>query len=248
MPAGDSCTPDRTLPPRGRAGPLRYIGTMSRRPATTARILLTGFDPFNGARVNPSWQAVQALHNRQIGGRRIVAAQLPTVFGASLRRLDTLLDQLRPELVICVGQAGGRGALSLERVAINVDDAPIPDNAGDQPVDTPVAAGAPAAYFSSLPIKAALAALRREGLPAEVSQTAGTFVCNHVFYGLMHRIATHPGLRHTRGGFVHVPWLPEQGVPHLALDEVVRGLRVIVRSALAAPAAAPAAPGGGATH
>ncbi len=221
---------------------------MSRRPATTARILLTGFDPFNGARVNPSWQAVQALHNRQIGGRRIVAAQLPTLFGASLRRLDTLLDQLRPELVICVGQAGGRGALSLERVAINVDDAPIPDNAGDQPVDTPVAAGAPAAYFSSLPIKAALAALRREGLPAEVSQTAGTFVCNHVFYGLMHRIATHPGLRHTRGGFVHVPWLPEQGTPHMPLGEVVRGLRVIVRSALATPAAAPAAPGGGATH
>lgn len=209
---------------------------MSRRLATTARVLLTGFDPFNGAQVNPSWLAVQALHNRQIGGRRIVAAQLPTVFGASLRRLEMLLDQLRPELVICVGQAGGRSAISLERVAINVDDAPIPDNAGDQPVDTPVAAGAPAAYFSSLPIKAALAALQREGLPAEVSQTAGTFVCNHVFYGLMHRLASHPGLRHTRGGFVHVPWLPEQGAPAMALDDVVRGLRVVVRAALTSPA------------
>ena len=226
---------------------------MSRRPATTARILLTGFDPFNGANVNPSWQAVQALHNRQIGGRRIVAAQLPTVFGASLRRLDTLLDQLRPELVVCVGQAGGRGAISLERVAINVDDAPIADNAGARPVDAPVAPGAPAAYFSSLPIKSLLAALQREGLRAEVSQTAGTFVCNHVFYGLMHRIATHPGLRQTRGGFVHVPWLPEQGTPHMALDEVVAGLRTIVRGSLrsvAVPpaAAASAAPGGGATH
>ena len=209
---------------------------MSRRLATTARVLLTGFDPFDGAQVNPSWQAVQALHNRQIGGRRIVAAQLPTVFGTSLRRLDTLLDQLRPELVICVGQAGGRSAISLERVAINVDDAPIPDNAGDQPVDTPVAAGAPAAYFSSLPIKAALAALQREGLPAEVSQTAGTFVCNHVFYGLMHRLASHPGLSHTRGGFVHVPWLPEQGAPAMALDDVVRGLRTVVRAALSEPA------------
>ena len=215
---------------------------------TPGRVLLTGFDPFDGAPVNPSWLAVQALHNRQIGGRRIVAAQLPTVFGTSLRQLDTLLDQLRPELVICVGQAGGRGAISLERVAINVDDAPIPDNAGARPVDAPVAPDAPAAYFSSLPIKSLLAALQREGLRAEVSQTAGTFVCNHVFYGLMHRIATHPGLRHTRGGFVHVPWLPEQGTPHMALDEVVRGLRVVVRSALAAPAAAPVAPGGGATH
>lgn len=218
--------------------------------AAQGRILLTGFDPFNGAQVNPSWQAVQALHNRQIGGRRVVAAQLPTVFGDSLRVLDTLLDQLRPELVICVGQAGGRRALSLERVAINVDDAPIPDNAGCQPVDRPVAPGAPVAYFSSLPIKAALAALQREGLPAEVSQTAGTFVCNHVFYGLMHRLATHPGLRHARGGFVHVPWLPEQGSPSLPLADVVSGLRTVVRAALAEPppVAVLVRPSAGATH
>lgn len=223
---------------------------MSHPSAPAARILLTGFDPFNGARINPSWQAVQALHNRQISGRRVVAAQLPTVFGDSLRVLDTLLDQLRPEIVICVGQAGGRSALSLERVAINVDDAPIPDNAGRQPVDHPVAPGAPVAYFSSLPIKAALAALQREGLPAEVSQTAGTFVCNHVFYGLMHRLATHPGLRHARGGFVHVPWLPEQGSPSLPLADVVCGLRTVVRAALAEPppAAVLARPGAGATH
>ncbi len=222
---------------------------MSRASAPQRRVLLTGFDPFNGAVVNPSWQAVQALHNRQIQGRRIVAAQLPTVFGASLRTLETWLDQLRPELVICVGQAGGRDALSLERVAINVNDAPIPDNAGSQPVDTPVAPGAPAAYFSTLPIKAALAALQAEGLRAEVSQTAGTFVCNHVFYGLMHRLASHPGLRQTRGGFVHVPWLPEQGNPAMAMEDVVRGLRIIVRTALsgtASPAGANAA--AGATH
>lgn len=222
---------------------------MSRASAPQRRVLLTGFDPFNGAVVNPSWQAVQALHNRQIQGRRILAAQLPTVFGDSLRTLDTLLDQLRPELVICVGQAGGRAALSLERVAINVNDAPIPDNAGCQPVDTPVAPGAPAAYFSSLPIKATLAALQADGLPAEVSQTAGTFVCNHVFYGLMHRLASHPGLRQTRGGFVHVPWLPEQGSPAMALEDVVRGLRIIARTALsdaASPDGANAA--AGATH
>ena len=196
------------------------------------RVLLTGFDPFGGATLNPSWLAVQALHGRRLLGHILVAARLPTVFGDSLRTLQALLAQHRPALVVCVGQAGGRSALSLERIAINVDDAPIADNAGAQPIDTPVVPGAPAAYFSTLPIKAMRAALRREGLPAEVSQTAGTFVCNHVFYGLMHALATQPELRHTRGGFVHVPWLPEQGTPSMALDDVVRGLRVALRCAL----------------
>jgi pyroglutamyl-peptidase len=198
-------------------------------------VLLTGFDAFGGDAINPSWLAVRALHGRQMAGHAVVAAQLPTVFGEALRELHVLLVKHQPALVICVGQAGGRSALSLERIAINVDDAPIPDNAGAQPIDVPVAPGAPAAYFSTLPIKAMLAALQREGLPAEVSQTAGTFVCNHVFYGLMHTIAANPELRHTRGGFVHVPWLPEQGTPNMALDDVVRGLRVAVRAALVTP-------------
>jgi pyroglutamyl-peptidase len=198
-------------------------------------VLLTGFDAFGGDSINPSWLAVRALHGRQMAGHAVVAAQLPTVFGEALRELHVLLVRHQPALVICVGQAGGRSALSLERIAINVDDAPIPDNAGAQPIDVPVAPGAPAAYFSTLPIKAMLAALQREGLPAEVSQTAGTFVCNHVFYGLMHTIAANPELRHTRGGFVHVPWLPEQGTPNMALDDVVRGLRVAVRAALVTP-------------
>jgi pyroglutamyl-peptidase len=195
-------------------------------------ILLTGFDAFGGATLNPSWLAVQALQGRQMLGHRVVAAQLPTVFDASLRELNALLLQHRPALVICVGQAGGRGALSLERVAINVNDAPIADNAGAQPVDTPVVRRAPTAYFTGLPIKAMRAALQREGIAAEVSQTAGTFVCNHVFYGLMRTLATKRELRHTRGGFVHVPWLPEQGTPHMALDDIVRGLRVALRCAL----------------
>jgi pyroglutamyl-peptidase len=213
---------------------------------TRPRVLLTGFDAFGGDAVNPSWLAVRALHGRQIAGHTVVVAQLPTVFGEALRALHGLLVKHQPALVICVGQAGGRSALSLERVAINVDDAPIPDNAGAQPIDAPVAPGAPAAYFSTLPIKAMLAALQREGLPAEVSQTAGTFVCNHVFYGLMHTIAANPELRHTRGGFVHVPWLPEQGTPNMALDDVVRGLRVAVRAALVTPQDTLLA--GGATH
>ncbi|OGB40295.1 MAG: pyroglutamyl-peptidase I [Burkholderiales bacterium RIFCSPLOWO2_12_67_14] len=211
------------------------------------RVLLTGFDPFGGATLNPSWLAVQALHGRRLLGHTLMAARLPTVFGDSLRTLPALLAQHRPALVVCVGQAGGRSALSLERIAINVDDAPIADNAGAQPIDTPVAPGAPAAYFSTLPIKAMRAALRREGLPAEVSQTAGTFVCNHVFYGLMHALATQPELRHTRGGFVHVPWLPEQGTPSMALDDVVRGLRVALRCALENRPQTPEL-GAGATH
>lgn len=201
-------------------------------PRLLPKILLTGFEPFGGESINPSWLAVKALHGRQVLRHTVVAAQLPTVFDASLHELRALLHQHRPALVICVGQAGGRAPLSLERVAINVNDAPIADNAGAQPVDTLVQAGAPAAYFTTLPIKAMLAALREEGVPAEVSQTAGTFVCNHVFFGLMHALATQPEFGHARGGFVHVPWLPEQGSPSMPLDDIVRGLHTAVRCAL----------------
>jgi pyroglutamyl-peptidase len=196
------------------------------------KVLLTGFEPFGGETINPSWLAVKALHGRKMLGRTVVAAQLPTVFDDSLRVLNKLLLEHQPELVVCVGQAGGRHAMSLERVAINVNDAPIADNAGAQPIDTPVVRRAPVAYFTTLPIKAMLAALHRENIRAEVSQTAGTFVCNHVFYGLMRMLATNHALRHTRGGFVHVPWLPEQGAPHMSLDDLVRGLRAALRCAL----------------
>jgi pyroglutamyl-peptidase len=194
--------------------------------------LVTGFDPFGGSHVNPSWQAVQALDGRVIAGRRVIGAEVPTIFGQSLLRLAELVEQHQPELVVCTGQAGGRGALSLERVAINVNDARIPDNAGGQPVDTPVVAGGPAAYFTSLPIKAMLAALLREGINAEVSQTAGTFVCNHVFYGLMHLLAQ-PRFHGVRGGLVHVPFLPEQGQPSMRVDQIVAGLALAIEVALA---------------
>ncbi|MEP6790643.1 MAG: pyroglutamyl-peptidase I [Ramlibacter sp.] len=196
------------------------------------RVLVTGFDPFGGDAVNPSWLAVQPLHGRRIAGHRVVAAQLPTVFGQSLAALRLLLDEHRPALVVCTGQAGGRNALSLERIAINVNDARIADNANAQPVDTPVVAQGPAAYFSTLPIKAMLAALEREGIRAEVSQTAGTFVCNHIFYGLMHELATRRGLRRTRGGFVHVPWLAGQGQPSMRLEDITQGLKAALRCAL----------------
>lgn len=200
--------------------------------AKSPSVLLTGFDPFGGDALNPSWLIAQALHRRQLAGHRIIAAQLPTVFGDSLTRLNALLAERRPALVICLGLAATRAAISLERVAINVDDARIADNAGAQPIDTPVVAGAPTAYFSTLPIKAMQQAINWAGVPAEVSQTAGTFVCNHVFYGLMHRLATARGLRGTRGGFIHVPMLPEQGAPCLPLDQMVEGLRIGIRTAL----------------
>ncbi|MDE1959043.1 MAG: pyroglutamyl-peptidase I [Xanthomonadaceae bacterium] len=207
----------------------------TRRPASAApRVLLTGFEPFGGETVNPSWEAVRALRGRRIAGHRIAVARLPTAFGDALAELDAALIATRPRLVIAVGQAGGRDRLSLERVAINVDDARVADNRGRQPVDVPVVAGAPAAYFSTLPIKAALAALTAAGIPAAISQSAGTYVCNHVFYGLMHTLALRRGVR---GGFVHIPFLPAQaahhrGAPSMTLDTVIAALRLIVEVSL----------------
>lgn len=201
---------------------------------TTRTVLLTGFQPFGGEQVNPSWQAVSALHGVRIAGHRVVARELPVAFGDSLKVLRAGLREIRPSLVICVGQAGGRAQLSLERVAINVDDARIPDNAGSQPVDLPVVNGGPAAYFTTLPIKTMRETLCAAGFPAEVSQTAGTYVCNHVFYGLMHALRAQRGVR---AGFIHIPYSPAQaaahaGAPSLAPETVTEGLRVAIRVAL----------------
>ena len=221
-------------PPKPKTSAAASVAKRKTVSATTQpKVLITGFDAFGGESINPSWLAAQALHGRVMLGHKLVAAQLPTVFDQSLLALRVLLQQHKPVLTICVGQAGGRAGLSLERVAININDARIADNAGAQPVDTPVVAGAPAAYFSSLPIKAMLLALQRKGIPAEVSQTAGTFVCNHVFYALMHLLATQRGFKHSRGGFIHVPWLPEQGTPSMPLADITRGLELAVRTALA---------------
>jgi pyroglutamyl-peptidase len=195
-------------------------------------VLVTGFAPFGGSGINPSWMAAQALHGRLVAGHRLIGAQLPTVFGDSLLRLRELMHRHRPALVVCTGQAAGRAALSLERIAINVNDAHIPDNAGAQPIDTPVIPGGPAAYFTSLPIKAMLVSMIAEGINTEVSQTAGTFVCNHVFYALMHELATRHEFGHARGGLIHLPWVPGQGQPSMRLDEIVRGLRVAISCAL----------------
>lgn len=211
-------------------------------------VLLTGFEPFNKEPINPAWEAVRTLDGWSEGHFAVVARQLPCVFGDANAAMRALIDELQPALVIAVGQAGGRVDLSVERVAINVDDAPIKDNAERQLVDEPIVRGGPAAYFSTLPIKAIVAELRAAGLPASVSQTAGTFVCNHVFYGLMHVLATQP---HVRGGFIHIPYLPEQAARHpgaasMSLGQMVEGIQVAVRTALAADGDIAAA--GGATH
>jgi pyroglutamyl-peptidase len=193
--------------------------------------LVTGFDPFGGSKTNPSWHAVHALNGRTIAGRKVIGAEIPTVFNLSLDRMAQLLVEHQPELVIVTGQAAGRSAISLERVAINVNDARIPDNAGAKPIDTPVVKDGPAGYFTKLPIKAMLKALLDNAVNAEVSQTAGTFVCNHVFYGLMHLLAQ-PQWQGVRGGMIHVPWLPEQGQPSMRLEEIVRGLELAIDCAL----------------
>ena len=195
-------------------------------------VLLTGFDAFGGDAINPSWLVAQALDGETIEGHRVAAAQLPTEFAASCQLLAALLRQHQPALVLCLGLAGGRAGLSLERIAINVQDARIADNAAAQPIDVPIVQRGPAAYFSTLPIKAMLQALTASGIAAEVSQTAGTFVCNHVFYALMHALKKQRGAVKARGGFAHVPYLPGGGLPCMPLDEMVRGVRVAVACAL----------------
>jgi len=196
-------------------------------------ILITGFEPFGGESRNPSQEIAQALDGRMFGKAKVVGAVLPCVFGDSIQELKRLLKQCKPALVLCLGQAGGRAEITPERVAINVDDARIPDNAGALPVDRPVVRGGPAAYWSTLPIKAIVSALRRQGLPAAVSQTAGTFVCNHVFYGLMHALSRGEG--GVRGGFIHVPFLPEQakdGQPSIELEDMVAAIEIAAAVAL----------------
>jgi len=192
--------------------------------------LVTGFEPFGGDSVNPSFEAL-ALLPADLGDLTIATQVLPCRFGAALSALERAIAATAPDIVLGVGLAGGRSELSLERVAINVDDARIADNGSQQPVDRPIVPDGPAAYFATLPIKSAVAAMREAGLPAAVSNSAGTFVCNHVFYGLMHLAATRfPAVR---AGFLHVPYLPSQaarlpGTPSMALGEIVRGVEIIL--------------------
>ena len=218
----------------------------------TKIVLLTGFEPFNGASINPAWEAVRALDGWNGDGFRVEARQLPCVFIEANHALAAMVDELRPDIVIAVGQAGGRAEISVERVAINIDDASILDNAGRQPVDRSIREDGPAAYFTTLPIKAIVAAIRGKGVKAGVSQTAGTFVCNHVFYGLMHMTRSEAAGKPVKAGFIHVPFLPEQAEqrpdnpPVMALDDIILGIVTAVETAVTVER--DVAQAGGATH
>ncbi len=188
-------------------------------------ILLTGFEPFGGEERNASWEAVRLLDGVEVGGARVAARQLPCVFDTSRAALDAAIDAYDPLLAIAVGQASNRTEICVERVAINLDDARIPDNAGAQPIDRAIDEAGPAAYLTRLPAKAMVAAMLEAGVPAKLSETAGTYVCNHVFYGLLHRIAMRtPALR---GGFIHVPSLAT-----MEAERIAAGLRAALAAAL----------------
>ena len=201
---------------------------LDRRKANALKILVTGFDPFDAEVINASWEAVRRLPDA-IHGAEISKVQIPTVFGRSAEVLRAALLAHDPQVVVCVGEAPGRSAVTPERVAINVDYASIADNDGAQPIDTPIRADGPPAYFSSLPVKAMASAIRRAGLPAAVSNTAGTYVCNHVMYELLFMIDREFSGR--LGGFVHVPRVPgqvldQERVHSLSADESARALTV----------------------
>ena len=193
------------------------------------KILVTGFEPFGGEDINPSWEAVQRLQAPE--GTELVRLRLPVVFREAGEQLAAALRREKPDLVLCIGQAAGRDAITPERLGVNLMDASIPDNAGFQPQEEPVIPGAPAAYFARLPVKELAQAIRDAGVPAQVSNSAGLFVCNALLYRLLYEIETH--YPQMRGGFLHVPCLPEQAqrlgkgkaLPSMALPEIVRGLQ-----------------------
>jgi pyroglutamyl-peptidase len=201
-------------------------------------VLVTGFTPFGGEATNPSWEIAKALP-KTIGGYRIETLRVPTEFVKSIAVAAKAIDKLQPAIVLCLGQAGGRVCMSVERVAINVDDAIIADNAAQQPIDTAIVDDAPAAYLSTLPIKAMVTAMNKAEIPAAVSNSAGTFVCNHLLFGVLHHIAKtqlHENLK-TRAGFMHVPFLPAQvtgrgAVASMSLGSMIAGTEVAILAAI----------------
>lgn len=204
-------------------------------------ILLTAFEPFAGATVNASWEAVRALDGSMIGDATVRVRCLPCVFGEATPAMDRAIDALRPSLIVATGEASSRSEITPERIAVNLDDARIACNGGHQPCEQPVVPGAPAAYFSTLPVAAMARAIVAAGVPASVSGSAGSYVCNHLFFALMHRLATR-GPAGVRGGFVHLPRLacmPGQaaraaGETGLPLCKLVDGLRMALIAAWSA--------------
>ena len=192
------------------------------------KIIVTGFDPFGGEKINPSIECVKALP--EIEGVELIRLELPTVFKESAKRLNDVIKDVKPDAVLSVGQAGGRAGITLERIAINVDDARIPDNISQQPIDETIQTEGEAAYFTTLPIKRIVKAIREAGIPAEVSNTAGTFVCNHIMYQAL--FAATKADKPFKAGFMHIPFIPEQTAdkPSLPLEESTKALQMAIET------------------
>ena len=192
------------------------------------KIIVTGFDPFGGEKINPSIECVKALPG--IKGVELIRLELPTVFKESAKRLNEVINEVKPDAVLSVGQAGGRPGITMERIAINVDDARIPDNISQQPIDETIQTKGAAAYFSTLPIKRIVKAIREAGISTEVSNSAGTFVCNHIMYQAL--FAATKAEKPFKAGFMHIPFIPEQTTdkPSLPLEESTKALQIAIET------------------
>ena len=198
------------------------------------KVLVTGFDPFGGESINPAWEAVKVIKD-EIAGAEIVKMQIPTVVGKSIAKIHDKMVEINPDIVIAVGQAGGRFGVTPERVAINVTDARIPDNEGNQPIDEPIFADGDAAYFSNLPVKAMVQEIKNAGYPTSLSNTAGTYICNHVMYGILYYIQKE--FPNVRGGFIHVPFAASQVVnkpntPSMAIADITAAIEAAIKAAV----------------
>lgn len=198
------------------------------------KVLVTGFDPFGGESINPSWEAVKSIKNT-IAGAEIIKLQLPTVAYKSISQLHNKMVELNPDIVISVGQAGGRAGVTPERVAINITDARIPDNEGNQPIDEVIFEDGDTAYFSNLPVKAMVQAISDAGFPSSLSNTAGTYICNHVMYGILYYIQKE--FPNTRGGFIHVPFATSQvtdkpEMPSMEIADITTALEAAIQAAV----------------
>ncbi|MFL2133687.1 pyroglutamyl-peptidase I [Desemzia sp. FAM 24101] len=214
------------------------------------KILVTGFDPFGGEKINPALEAVKGLADT-INGAEIKKLEIPTVFGKSADVVKAAIEDFKPDYVLNIGQAGGRFAISPERVAINVDDARIADNEGNQPIDVAIKEDGESAYFTQLPVKAMVTAIKKAGVPGEVSNTAGTFVCNHIMYQVQYM--TQKNYPEIKGGFIHVPFIPEQvvdkaGQPAMSLSDMTKGLTAAIEAIVEFDGKADLKQVGGAIH
>ena len=198
------------------------------------KVLITGFDPFGGEKINPAWEAVKGIKDI-IEGAKIIKLEIPTVFNKSIEKVKEAMELEKPDIVLCIGQAGGRYDMTVERVAINVDDARIEDNEGNQPIDIPVFEDGENAYFSNLPIKAMVEEIKGQGIPASISNSAGTFVCNHIMYGVLYHI--NKTYKNMRGGFIHVPFINEQildkkNQPYMPVEHISKALEAAIKAAV----------------